>query len=589
MAARFTFKTLIIVLITATLTVFGIINASQQGKYVRPTDGCGWIATAQGVKAILIEEDSPGDRAGISRGDFLLAIDGKPVHKASDVDFHLRSVGIWSKAKYSLLRENARIETTLIVAPQDNKLRLKRFLEFVGFAYLFIGVFIFLRRWQARRALHFYSICLTAFVLIAYSFTGKLNAFDKTIYWLDEISFILLPPLFLHFCLIFPRYKGVLKRFPRFASLLYIPGTFLLGVQVLFYHQQLNFINAPLLWMIFLDRVHILYFAALFGLGALALIHTYYHSVSLTLRQQMRWIVLGTSFGSFPFLLIYAIPYWFGVTPTAWMDASALFLVVIPITFGMAIIKYRLMDVDIIFKRGVASTLASLAVVGFYFALIGVVSEVFRASGASSIWVIISLVVAAFLFTPLRNWIQSKVDEYFYRDRYDYRRTLIEFGKTLGSEVNLRRLLDTVVERISQTLSVDKIGLFLNEEKNPHQFVLSKSLGLNISPHDVDSGFLDPRRPALAKGYLFYENFKSLVSEPPEYREILKQLDLHYYLPCVVKGNTIAFIGLGRTSRGELLTSEDVELLQTIAGYVAIAIENSLMNPFMKRSGSWRS
>ena len=79
----------------------------------------------------------------------------------------------------------------------------------------------------------------------------------------------------------------------------------------------------------------------------------------------------------------------------------------------------------------------------------------------------------------------------------------------------------------------------------------------------------------MAKGYLFYENLRTLVSEDPEHREVLRQLDLNYYLPCVTKGHTIAFIGLGRTARGELLTSEDVELLMTIAGYVAIAIENS--------------
>jgi two-component system, NtrC family, sensor kinase len=575
MALRFTFKTLIIVLITLILTVLGIINATQQGKYIKPDDGCGWIATSSGVQAVLVEKEGPGDRAGIRKGDFLLAIEGQPIHRASDVDEQLKKIGIWSKTKYSLMRGNSSIETRLIVAPQNIKLRFKRFLEIVGFSYLFIGVFIFLRRWQARRALHFYSICLASFVLYAYSYTGKLNTFDKTVYWLNEICWILLPPLFLHFCTIFPRYKGWLREFPRLAVLFYLPGSVLFLVQLMFYHQLLNFIEAPLLLRFFLDRLHIGYFGAFFALGAFGLIHTYYHSVSLTLRQQMRWIVLGTSFGTFPFLLVYAIPYWFGVEPSAWMDASALFLILIPITFGNAIIKYRLMDVDIIFKRGVASTLASLAVVGFYFVLIGVVSEVFRASGASRIWVIISLVVTAFVFTPLRNWIQSKVDEYFYRDRYDYRRTLIEFGKTLGAEVNLKRLLDTVVERISQTLSVDKIALFLNSDNQPYHFVLAKSLGLSISPLDLDTGFLDPRRPVLVKGYLFYENFKTLVSEPPEYRQVLKQLDLYYYLPCIIKGNTIAFIGLGRTSRGDLLTSEDVELLQTIAGYVAIAIENS--------------
>ncbi|MCI0421442.1 MAG: ATP-binding protein, partial [Acidobacteria bacterium] len=110
--------------------------------------------------------------------------------------------------------------------------------------------------------------------------------------------------------------------------------------------------------------------------------------------------------------------------------------------------------------------------------------------------------------------------------------------------------------------------------EEPGRFRLVKSLGVMPSLSEADLSFLDPQRPALAKGYLFYENLKTLVSESPEHREVLRQLDLNYYLPCVTKGQTIAFIGLGRTARGELLTSEDVELLLTIAGYVAIAMEN---------------
>jgi PAS domain S-box-containing protein len=188
--------------------------------------------------------------------------------------------------------------------------------------------------------------------------------------------------------------------------------------------------------------------------------------------------------------------------------------------------------------------------------------------------VIISLVVAAFIFSPLRNWMQDRVDRYFYRERYDYRKTLIDFGRTLGSEVNLKRMLDSVVERISRTLSVDKIAVFLNDESHPKHFRLAKSLGLSASAEQLNTGFLDPERPALRKGYLFYENLKHVVSEPPEYRGVLRLLDLNYYLPCVIKDQTIAFLGLGKTTKGDLLTSEDMELLQTIAGYVAIAIEN---------------
>jgi len=574
MLVRFSFKTIVIVLITAALTVLGGINSVQKGKYVTPDDGCGWIHTSRGVEAFIVEQDGPAERAGIQKGDILEAINDKRISRATDVTQELYKLGIWSKAHYTMLRAGTTINATLIITPQDSHLRFKRFLEVVGLLYLLIGIFIFLRRWQAAGALHFYAICLASFVVYSYSFTNKLNGFDWTIYWLDAICFLLLPPLFLHFCLAFPERKELLQRHSILRTVLYLPAVFLLAVHVLFIRGYLNVLQAPLVLRISLDRIHTIHFATFFILGVLWLVHTYFSSASVTLRQQMKWLVFGATFGIVPFFLFYALPYWLGVIPSPWMESTVFPMVLVPLTFGYAIVKYRLMDVDIIFKKGMAATLASLAVVGFYFALIGIVSEVFRASGASRIWVIISLVVAAFVFSPLRNWIQAKVDKYFYRDRYDYRKTLIEFGKTLGSEVNLKRLLDSVVERISQTLSVDKIAIFLEDENTLNQFTLAKSMGISLSAQSVNTGFLDPERPALAKGYLFYENLKTLISEGAEYREALKQFDLNYYLPCTTKGHTIAFIGLGRTTRGELLTSEDVELLQTIAGYVAIAIEN---------------
>jgi hypothetical protein len=575
MTVKFSFKTVIIVLLTAALTVLGLINSAQKSKYVTPDDGCGWIVTARGVEAYIVENGGPAERAGIQKGDLLEAIGGQKISMAGDVSRKLYELGVWSRASYSLKRGTARFAATVIIAPQPTHLRFKRFLEVVGFLYLFIGVFIFLRRWQASGALHFYAICIVSFVIYSYSYTNKLNDFDWTIYWLDEIAFLLLPPLFLHFCLDFPERKQILRRYRFAIGFLYVPAVLLAMAQFLFASGGLALFQSPLMVRVFLDKLHTLHFAVWFVLGVASLCHTYLTSANQTLKQQMKWIVLGTALGVLPFLSFYAVPYWLGVIPSYWMEATVFPLVLMPLTFGYAIIKYRLMDVDIIFKRGVASTLASLAVVGFYFGLIGIVSEVFRASGASRIWVIISIVVAAFVFSPLRNWIQVRVDKYFYRERYDYRKTMIKFGRTLGAEVNLKRLTDLVVERISRTLSVDRIAVFLASEKEPTRFRLVKSMGMNLSFEESQLGFLDTQRPALAKGYLFYENLKTLVSEKPEHRDVLRQLDLNYYLPCVTKGNTIAFLGLGRTTRGELLTSEDVELLQTIAGYVAIAIENS--------------
>ena len=74
------------------------------------------------------------------------------------------------------------------------------------------------------------------------------------------------------------------------------------------------------------------------------------------------------------------------------------------------------------------------------------------------------MLIAAFLFQPIRNWIQERLDRYFYRDRYDYRRTLVEFARELSSETDLDTMLASVGERLLQTLSIQHLAFFLAEE-----------------------------------------------------------------------------------------------------------------------------
>ena len=78
---------------------------------------------------------------------------------------------------------------------------------------------------------------------------------------------------------------------------------------------------------------------------------------------------------------------------------------------------------------------------------------------------ILAVVVTALLFDPVRKWIQDRVDQFFYRTVYDYRRTLIEFGRELGSETDLNALLSSVVDRLSRTLAVDRIAIFLRADE----------------------------------------------------------------------------------------------------------------------------
>jgi len=182
--------------------------------------------------------------------------------------------------------------------------------------------------------------------------------------------------------------------------------------------------------------------------------------------------------------------------------------------------------------------------------------------------------VAAFLFQPFRDWIQARLDRFFYRDRLDYRRTLIEFGRTLTSEVRLDPMLASVMDRISQALLVDRLAIFIEDESHPGSYRIARSVGVRYAGA-LDLSFLDGENKPFAQGILFYESARAARESSPSVRQTLEQLDLNYFIPCQIRDHAIAVLGLGKTVDGDFLSSEDVELLHTIAGYLAIALDNA--------------
>src|SRR5208282_302846 len=133
-------------------------------------------------------------------------------------------------------------------------------------------------------------------------------------------------------------------------------------------------------------------------------LNSYRRAPSGILRQQLKWITGGTLAGIVPFGLFYIFPYSFGAVPQPWMNLSALSLAMIPLCFAYAIIRYRLMDVDIIFKRGLAYTAASGGVVAVYIAIVATIGALFHTAWPSGMMGgVIAIVVDAFLFQPFSD------------------------------------------------------------------------------------------------------------------------------------------------------------------------------------------
>jgi PAS domain S-box-containing protein len=588
----------LLALATAALLVLAILNLREERQIQQPDDGVWWHETAAGLRVDKILPDSPGERAGLRQDDLLTAVNGAPVTRVADLERALYRTGPWVQVSYTITRDGIPLETPVKVIPDTVDHSLQLSLRLIGLIYLVIGFYVLFRRWGAPRATHFYLFCLVSFALYALKYTGVFGGLDWTVFWVNVMAEALQPALFLHFALSFPeeRFKNLGRRW--LLPLVYAPGAGMFGLWL----WSIGTRDATKLLLDRLNQIATAYDAVFYVLAALLFLRSYRRTDSPLLRQQLKWVTRGTLLAVAPFT-VYAIFYLSGLQlPGPLQDLAGLSQIFLPLTFSWAIVRYRLMDTDLIFKRGVAYTLATGLLVGGYFGIIALISVLVHNVMPEAVreWgLVAAILVTAAIFDPLKRRIQGWVDRAFDRHRYDYRKALVEFGRGLSSETNLQALLNSIVGQLPRTLEVARVAVFLaSEDARPDSRLrLAAAHGLpeelsnkglqakdGLEAERLDLGFLDFDQ-ARDHSHIFLENAQAALHLPENQRRTAALLDLNYYLPCRVAAGemtdgsratrTIAVIGLGRTIGGDFLSSEDVELLESLASYIGIALQNA--------------
>jgi signal transduction histidine kinase len=586
------------------LTVVGIVGAVLSSMHLRSyplhDDGVTWVdqkrsdqkgpdqkgATGEQnrVTAAYLAPGGPGERAGIRAGDQLLRIQDFPIQNALDVPRVLWRIPLFERTRYTLRRDGIEFQKDNIYiqpAPRDSALYYQ---YVVGVFYLGIGLFVYYRRTSASKSRQFFLLCLASFGASCFHYSGYLNTFDEVMYWGNVALHLLAPAIFVHFCLTFNAQPKFLERRGAIA-LLYAPSALLMAVLLASATGLVKF-SASLLevrWLF--DRLSLAFEITFYFVGTAALALEFKRTEDPMMRRQLKYLRNGAFLGLLPFTLFYAVPYIFGAVPNHLMSLSVVSMGLIPLTWAYAITRYRLMDVDIIFQQGYVYTLATLAVIGTFY---GTFFLIFNATAINPSAFVVLIAFATFVFQPIRRWIQETLDRWvFYRDRYDARLTMIEFARELSSETDQDELLAKVSERLLRTLSIQQVGFFLFDEAANHfqlQSLNQRSAGAkggdsktSKTPSRLDLSFLEQSEE---RQYLFFERPKHLRAAVTEnwseaVRETIAELDFTYYVACKSRGRTVAFVGVTRTTEGDFLSSDDLDLLITLSNYVAIAIENS--------------
>lgn len=601
---------LIWLVVTVLLISGAALNLSQRaGNQLPPTDGVLWVERSDGIYAEQVLPGFAAARAGISPGDKLLTIslDGQQadeVVSVRDIPMYLDAAGVGGSLTYFFEKRSFTISDNRYFADLSNIDTLPRwtpsivFLTFVGLIWLGIGLFVLFK--QGSRSpfvLHFASVGLAAFVFHVYRPINSGQDLDLAIQIIDDIAFAFFVPLFVHFCLRYPVRSDVFGE-RRWQTLgLYIPAS-VITIAVLLvtivphlpFVALSDFVSSTVSSIKFWPRLNLLliaHFVTGVGAGAGILIWRFLSSKQAVVRQRLKWAMWGTIVSVVP-ILSFQIARRFFYLPedTLTVAMTTLPLALIPLSFGHSVVRYRLMDVDVVVRRAFVYAVTAVAIAvmigGVALALVLLV----RIDGDLStteitlraLIAIIAMAAIVLLSEPLKNFLHERANRFFYGERYDLRQGLLDFGRTLSATTAFVPLLDSLAERLIQVLDLEKVAIFIEDPKSKGRYLVARSVGLSeefIVPADFKQMI---RQKSASKGVVRADEFdftdEHLTGTNGNGHSPSRQ-ELHYFVPCVARGKMVAVIGLGRAKDGSLLSSEDLDILRTVSGYIAVAIENS--------------
>jgi two-component system, NtrC family, sensor kinase len=551
------------------LLCWGVYSFQSQVSQVAPETGVEWVDSSRGVIADDVIPKTPAWKGGLRPGDRLRAIDGQTVTSALVAEDAPWRVAAGGRLEYRVEREGEVAAFQVRPIWVGGGSPVYYYLSLVGLTFLGVGMVVWLRAARARAAAPFALLCQAMFLLLVLTPTGHGGILDWSAYWGDLAGCLMAPALFLHVTCVLSGDERAAKRRGLRRALIYVAPVllFLYNLYLIPLKGVYGFADPPAAIRL-KERLEELYIAAYVIAGILTAVRSYLSAERLQTRWQLKWMAWGSLVGFLPSALFYLVPLSLNIRIGTWSELSVLPMAVIPLAFAAAIVRYRLLDLDIFLKRGIVGIGLVLSAAATYAACYVVMDR--AAGGRTPRGLNLALILSTFLmviFYPrLHRRMKAVVDQFFYRERYDYRRTLTEFGEALNRELSLPALRSKFTGRVERTFGLDRVQVFVRD---------GDGRGLRGGTPALALGLDDPIVGMLRRvDYLSLRDHPG-VAETETGAFLIDRLGLEYLLPMTVEGEIVAVLGVGTPHGGEPLTTEDLQLIVSLCRHAAVAFEGA--------------
>ncbi len=597
-------------LILGALTVCAVLFAGYDATRTRPSDGTVWLLGRPDLEVLDLLPRTTGSPTPLARGDKIVGVGKAIVNSPQDAAKELRKHQPGQTIPYLIIRHGVQDKVPVPLTSTRVDLQDYSVNVLLALVYLVIGFAVYLRSGNERPTSLFFILCL----LFSLYFMTNLN---QVSYFLGAIitqnigglARFMLPAVFLHFFLVFPRKKMALMQHPFLAPLLYIlPWMFYLRFTL---DQFIGDAGAKI------DAVTWIVLGLYYVAGLSALVHGYFSYRDPLMRQRVRILTFGTLIAVIPFL-IFKIGMEELNFQTGLSRLGAVPLAAIPISFGYCVARYQVMQIDLLLKRNLAYGLRSALIwLGYLGGAWWLGGKVLALVPADSPLVAAgtTLAVAAALW-PLRSGLQRSLDRRYFHSRENMAGFLEELSKEIPRLIQRDALVNRVGGRLCEVLSLPSLAIYLagGEGRFP-SFALCGAVHepealYHGDGRDTGAGDLlgeDPRlrrQPARYPRELLLDALARTIEEAGEpfwvdpgqqeqlsgreaitreqvelkaqarEQQFLHEHGIQLLIPMVIQGRLVGLLAMP-LKPGEDYEVHELQLLTIVAGQMALQVENS--------------